>query len=551
MFLNPLGILGLLALIPLLIFYLVKPKPEEQVMPSMRFFRQDEGKSQVRSAFRKILRNLVLILHIFIIAGFALAFAEPYIQGFETPANTVIILDRSASMHGEIQNSQEFIESRLGERNTLILTDSEIEVKAERAQPSRIREILERIKTVDTETDIASALDRAKTYEGRLVIASDLDQTVDDRNIPEILDSQVSKPVEIMQTSEKNSWGITDMNIRQNTTQAEIQNFKETGTELTVSANSNERRIQLDAGEAILADFQNKKGENTIQLPEDSMSSDNTARYVIPDRGKTEIDYTGPENKYFLKAVELIETVQLQENSRNSGSAHIIVLAGDRTGEENNSEIRQKVRRGGSAVVFRNSNALEQVFKFNKSSKTRNTSVSITYPQNIDLGRTSFIDRGIKEGFNLSQPGSAVKIHEYGEGKVLAYNINDEDFRTNFLYPVFWKSVFSRLSDRPTVEELNLETGDVVKSSRLEAPDGRRYEGEIEVNQTGFYTSDRSSYAVNLLSQDESSPDEPSYTASTNNELKQVDESLQNFAIFLITGLILVEVSYLWYRGDL
>ncbi|MFB6215450.1 MAG: BatA domain-containing protein, partial [Candidatus Aenigmatarchaeota archaeon] len=72
-FLQPEGLLALAALIPLLIFYLIQKKPEQQIMPSMMFFMRDKKSGKARQAFRTLLRNWLLLLHILLIAGFAAA----------------------------------------------------------------------------------------------------------------------------------------------------------------------------------------------------------------------------------------------------------------------------------------------------------------------------------------------------------------------------------------------------------------------------------------------------------------------------------------------
>ena len=76
-FLEPTGFLALAALIPLIIFYLVKPKPDEKMMPSIRFFMQDRKEGKVKQDSSKILQKLMLIYHILVVATVAAAIANP------------------------------------------------------------------------------------------------------------------------------------------------------------------------------------------------------------------------------------------------------------------------------------------------------------------------------------------------------------------------------------------------------------------------------------------------------------------------------------------
>jgi hypothetical protein len=547
-FLNPLGLLGLLALIPLAIFYLVKPKPEQKVMPSMRFFHEEDGSSQLRSALRTILRNLTLLLQILIVLGFAAALAQPFTTVLEQPENSVIILDRSASMQNDFNEAKKFVKSRLGEKNTLIVADSDVEVKAEKAPPARIKEILKRVEPADTETDVASAIDTARGYRGRLVIASNLDQTSDSRDISQLLTSQSTRPVDVLETSETNKWGITGLEIGDNSTEVEITSFMEGKSTLEVKKDREVREISLQADETIRISFQNQKGRNRINLPEDGLEVDNTAYYVIPETKGRKIRYLGPENRYFSKAIDLASGLAVSGDSADDTDIYIL---GGETEKGELENIASEVEEGASAVVLKDSRGLRDVFGFDTSYEAKNFSVRLNYPQRIDVGRTEVLDRGLESGTSLSKPDHAVKIHDYGEGKILAYNLDESEFRYSFLYPVFWKSALMRVSDVPTSEELNLETGETLTAGTLETPSGQSYSDEAEVNETGFYSSGETVYASNLLSEDESSQDGENYDTPNQRKLQKSSQSVQSLAVMLLVVLISTELTYLWYRGDI
>jgi hypothetical protein len=548
-FLNPLGLLGLLALIPLAIFYLVKPKPEEQVMPSMRFFHEEDGSSQLRSALRSILRNLVLLLQILAVVGFAVALAEPFLTAMEQPENSVIVFDRSASMEGDLQQARDFVESRLGEENTLIVVDSDIDIEAERAPPSKVRDIIGDIEPVDTETDIASAIDTARSYRGRLVLASDLDQTVDDRSVDQLLTSLSTRPIDTMEQVQSNSWGIKGIDVDRNQTTVEVEYYDEGNATMDVIHGSQVRSVSLREGETASLTFESSLGRNTVELPEDGMSSDNTAYYFIPETEEIQVEYLGPDNRYFRTAVELIPGARISETV--SGAADVYALGGELDEEEDLESIASEIEQGAAAVVFQDSRALGEAFGFNTSYRTQNRSVSLNYPQRIDIGRTEVLDRGLTGGEALSNPGNAFSIQSYGEGKILTYNINDESFRTSFLYPVFWEAALARITDQPTVGELNLETSEDLEAETLNTPSGNTYSGEVNLNETGFYTSGDRTYAVNLLSGDESSPDGVEYSSQNDRKLQETERNVQSLATLLLAALIGIEITYLWYRGDL
>ena len=129
---NSIGLLALLSLIPLIILYLIKPKPKEIQVPSLMFFIKLAG-SNIKSSFlRNILRDWLFILQFLAILLLALTFAEPYIA-YEKEVigeNLAIVVDVSASSQVKENGKTRFdlaidnTEKVLGNKNNLILAKS-------------------------------------------------------------------------------------------------------------------------------------------------------------------------------------------------------------------------------------------------------------------------------------------------------------------------------------------------------------------------------------------------------------------------------------------
>ncbi|MFB6242156.1 MAG: VWA domain-containing protein [Candidatus Nanosalina sp.] len=538
-FLNSLGLLGILALIPLAIFYLVKPEPEEQVMPSIRFFGADKDSGKLKNALRTFSRNLLLLLQILAVLGFTAALAQPYVTAYENPERTVVIFDRSASMAGSLDEARRFVENHLGEKNTLIVVGSESSVKAVRASASEVMDTIEGIELHDTETDLVSALRSARNYPGRVVIASDMGHTAGRANLEGAVRALSSRPVDIQQINSGNSWGITDIEVNRNTTVIGIRNFREKAVQLTVEKGEKERKIRLSPGETVYRSFENKEGENTVKLPEDEMEADNVAYYVVPGVKEIHLNVLGPGNPFFATAIDLIDGVSFTNRTRETD---VYVLNSRLESEEMLEKVEKHVRSGGSAIVFGKSRVLSRVMGFNTNITERHRSVRLNYPNRISVGATRVVTRGLKEGKSLSSPEDAVKILEYGKGRILLYGLAGERFRNNIMYPVFWKHVIRRIEDSPSIEELNIQTGEKIDTGRK----------QVEINRTGFHTYGGRTYAANLVSVDESTPSDKSYEINNGGEeLQKVKKDLRKHAISMLLVLILVELGYLWYRGDL
>src|SRR3989344_662266 len=97
---NPAGIYALLTLIPLIILYLIRPKPKELVIPSLMFLLQDRGIAKRHTFLKTILRDLLFLLHLLALLGLAFSIAEPIFNiPYDSAAkSTVVVLDMSASM---------------------------------------------------------------------------------------------------------------------------------------------------------------------------------------------------------------------------------------------------------------------------------------------------------------------------------------------------------------------------------------------------------------------------------------------------------------------
>lgn len=548
-FMNPVGLMALLVVIPLLIFYLMKPKPEEQIMPSMRFFQEEKKDDTLRRAYRKLITNLPLLLQLLAVTAFAGALANPYITAQESSEDTVLVLDRSASVSDGFNYLKQELEDYTGEKNTLIVADSEAKVLAEEASESRIKTILQRMEPVHTETDLVSALQIAQNYRGELVVASDLDQTADQRNPLQNLDNQADRPIEVIDPRNTNNWGITSVEPGKNRTEVEISNFQTENTSLEVETPEGTRQLLLAPETSAVIRVNTQKGRNTVKLPDDGLDADNTAYMYLPDQETIKVSYEGPVNRYFDKAIDLASGIQLNY-TETVQEPDVYFLASD-VSSGKQEVVRQSVEQGSAAVVTPGSNALSQVFGYNSTENIRNTSLRINQPVRASIGEVKVLDRGINAGKSFTTPGYGVRKIEYGEGTVLAYNIMESGFETNFIYPVFWRDIIQDIVDRPSVSQLNRETDYTVQAETVQGPDGERYTGTVEMNKTGFYTTETRTYAVNLESPRESDIEKKGYTQRTDSGSVQFSKSLQNLAVVIILLLIGMDMIYLWYRGDL
>lgn len=97
---EPAGLLLAALAVPLLLFYVLKSRRPVRTVGSVLFWRQVSVEQQATSPFKRLRRNLVLVLQLLALASLTYALARPIVlaSGADDGAAHVIVLDTSASM---------------------------------------------------------------------------------------------------------------------------------------------------------------------------------------------------------------------------------------------------------------------------------------------------------------------------------------------------------------------------------------------------------------------------------------------------------------------
>ena len=98
-FLEPLGLAGLAALIPVIALYFLKLKREERVVPSTLLWKKVIEDLQVNAPFQRLKYSLLLLMQLVLVALLGFSLARPYLSmpGYEGK-RIVLLIDTSASM---------------------------------------------------------------------------------------------------------------------------------------------------------------------------------------------------------------------------------------------------------------------------------------------------------------------------------------------------------------------------------------------------------------------------------------------------------------------
>ena len=181
-FIFPLALIGLLSIIPLIILYMLLPKPFKVSIPSVMFLMKiEESREKIYSSITKLVKDPLFIVQLLVLILLAIAAAGPYIPSYDTLSDesTVIIIDGSASMqvNGRFDEALRDAPRYLSRVNTVILAGSVPIIVAENVSASdaesAIKGLSSKAVTADLGTAMASAAQVLSAKGGSIYILSD------------------------------------------------------------------------------------------------------------------------------------------------------------------------------------------------------------------------------------------------------------------------------------------------------------------------------------------------------------------------------------------
>lgn len=175
---NPLALFGLLLLLPVILLYLLKPKPKDVKLPSVMFIKQVEKTKLFTALFRKLVRDPLLVTQLLVISLLVFSIVNPYFMSNELRSEkkaVAIVIDSSASMKALSSGSSRFDKAReiayeiLGGMNegedevTLILASSTpMVVHRKSVLDVGVLDVLDKVQCSDTPSNLGSAILLAK-----------------------------------------------------------------------------------------------------------------------------------------------------------------------------------------------------------------------------------------------------------------------------------------------------------------------------------------------------------------------------------------------------
>lgn len=445
-FLNPSGLLALLGIIPIIIFYLTRPEPDRKVMPSMKFFSEDEKDSMLQSAIKKLKSNLILLINIFMIVLMASAIAGMYLEG-SGQEQSVVIYDRSASMIEEHGSMVSTVKSSTSSDVTLVEVTDTIEVHEGLNRQEAVEFVRDNPPSY-FDGDLGGALQEARQYEGNIVLLSNLD--VSESLVNEYRNLGAERGLSQVSYSTENRLGFVDTGEDY----VEIRNYNQNDISTRVTVNGESEEIELDARSNTRIGLNLSSGENRLELPRDGFTPDDQAFIYIPGEESLGVEYHGPENNYLSTALELIEGVEMVEDD-----GEVLVL--NEEDEEVYSDERPKILMQGSSSHW--------------DTESSDKTVEFTVVNSIIESEVYDLNASEK---SFSKPSEALFVEENN----VYYNFEDSKLGQSIGYPVLWKNIIEEVAEPPNFENSNLR----IQFTERESP--------------GIYENE----AVNFLDQEQS-----------------------------------------------
>ncbi len=596
---NSVGLWALSALIPLILLYLIKPKPKQITIPSLMFFMKSTGATKLTSFLRQFLRDWLFLMQFLIIFLLASTLAQPYVEYLHdiTAQNTVLVIDVSASSQVKENGKTRFdiaidkARSLLGNRNTIILAKDVAQIGIQDADVMDTIEYLNALRPRDTTSRIGDAVilggEVLAGKEGRVIALSDFINTAgQDPHIAKAVVEARGTVVDFINTAEQEhraNIGIVDLLVEPTTTTVYVKNYEPQQQRVRVNIGDGAKELTLPAKSIETFNILTPPGVTKISLQaQDDFQLDNTAHISSPSGAKTKAMLITNNASVFLKNALLasgeVELTIAEPPIIPSGNFDVYILHGISAGSilpGTFEDLEERIEKGASVVVVAQQDSdkinYRGLMPFDLGGRAEGGFLTIEqlnkFTKNIEFGSVEYYFSSTpKEGVLTilsvdSKP--VVAIGRKGTGKTAYFGMLEQasDFHFSPGYPIFWTEFIRYLTDQQDVRNLNYRTGDTLildSLQRIETPTKVLKKSAIILEEAGVYKfEDGRTIAVNLLNERESDINfETSLGAkSTEFELEPVKEPRQfEFELpFIFISLIILfaELLYVKMRGIL
>jgi hypothetical protein len=519
---TPLALLGLLSVIPLIIVYLIRPRPKELLFSSTIFLR--EGEAERSAVLSRLIKDPLFWVQLLVLCSLSIAAAGPYTVALQpSQSHLAVVLDVSASMQASFDQALQTIDPYLAgyQKISIVLAENIPAVALQAGSAEEARDVLAEAKPKAVSADLSSAMSLAQgllgSEGGNVLVVSDFISWTGEspeaaRNLLEakgigVVFAKVSGRKDNLAIV--GGWDVQGLGLVNHT--CLVHNFGPTRT-VTIAVDgpggSSSRSATIPQGEDFYLSFSAYPGLNKISLQaDDAISWDNQAFLLVPQMKGIRALYLG-EDAPALAALNSLPSLQV-ERSGDVESFDLVVLS-------KNASLDGRLNRyidggGRAAYLAYNLESPEYIpVKVNgEVDEPANLWVrSQGFAEDVhfdEIGLFGYLDATARRRSTTLVEANGAPVLSYwrlGKGLVVYDGLeNDSDFYMRPEYPIFWYQMVSWLAGVPKISDSNRRTGEIVplgESVAVEAPSGPITTATLLMDEVGLYQFQGKSVVANM-----------------------------------------------------
>ncbi|HJH32488.1 MAG TPA: hypothetical protein C5S50_10040 [Methanosarcinaceae archaeon] len=527
-FTTPLALAALASIIPLIILYLLYPKPLDIQIPSLMFLMKvEEEKKRLYSSITRLIKDPLFLLQLLVLIFLSVAAAGPFFITEEplSGEHTVLIIDSSASMQADerFKSAVSIAQNYVSKKNSIILAKNIPVIALQDAGASSAKDVLEKLQPTATVADLSMAISsgmRLLSDEGgRIIVISDFTNWDGDDPVTakSLAESYGLKMTFVKVGKSAGNVGIINGWLEASDTgytyNCIIKNYNDRSEkakiDISISNGDNDavsRTMSLDIAARSTKQFMLTNignGITTVKLANtDDMMVDNTAYISIPGVSQQRVLFVSDTGKLPSKT-----SLSLIPNTGTTTSGNVpsdiarydvVVIANKNTAlsKQEISILDKFINKNGGKVVFIASNALApdvadfDLFKLLPVKPLEITEASdgvlLSVVQDTRLTEDMKFDEVAVYKYLNATPRSdstslvvaennipVLTYQAMGDGTVVYIGLNDvlgEEAWGNFHnlpeYPVFWAKLIGWLGGAGDISDYNIKAGAITALSQ-------------------------------------------------------------------------------------
>ncbi|WP_135606140.1 VWA domain-containing protein [Methanococcoides sp. NM1] len=561
---NTLGLAALASVIPLIILYLLRPKPLQLKIPSLMFLMRAEQKKKRFASLRRLIRDPIFLAQLLVLILLSVAVAAPFYTSEESLSgeHTVFVIDASASMNtdGRFDSATEIAKTYVSKKNSIILAQNIPVTVLEAGGASATKDTLDGLSgkgtVVDLSSSITSAMRMLSNEGGRIIVISDLtnwegEDPVSAKRLAESYGMKVSfvrvgapaDNVGIIQ-----GWLVAEEYGY--TYNCVVKNYKETtqnvNLEIDTSGSETKKSVILEVKPFSTNQFKLTNlgpGVTTLRITkDDSLITDNTAYISIPsDVHNDLLLVTDVKNSPASVALSLLPNIRATQSNNvpaDLGDYKVVVIDTQQRAltTEEVTLLDTFINNGGEALFIASSTLDPAVANFDLlkilpvkpiATMQSNNGETLKVVQETrltedvrfeDIAVYTYLNATIRsDAVSLVNTDSGIPMLAYwsvGDGTVMYLGLSDElgeDAWNNFHnlpeYPVLWAKLIAWLGGAGDIGDYNVQTGAISALSKeqdVSTPTGTVTTSRLLYDEVGIYEVAGKDIAVNLYDDMES-----------------------------------------------